>query len=298
MKIKMYRFLDVVAVKYGVDAAIFIQNLFFWINKNTAEGRNLKDSKHWMYMTGEQFKKLFPFWSISKIYDIARKLEKQNVIVRDNKYDKTYWYSFSDFATWKSIFDNMEILEMEMEEEVLEIGSSENPNSNNEPCGTIPYPIPNIRTEYDTPLFEKNILKNNVEKTVISTPTDISTGANLPSPQPTENNKTIDELIEELTELILKNEHEDTDSKALQSFQESASFLFFINSISTVRQQELKQFCNKNVNSKDIANLFVWGKIKKEIQLPEERLFCLFKACEYRVSEYLLIIEQQKERFL
>lgn len=89
-----------IAVAYGVDEAIMLQNIIYWINKNAANGKAFHDGRYWTYCSAEGFVKLFPFWSAPQIRRILKSLEDQGAIVsgsyNDNKYDRTKWYALSD----------------------------------------------------------------------------------------------------------------------------------------------------------------------------------------------------------
>lgn len=89
-----------IAKKYGVDEAILISYLTFWIEKNEANGRNFYDGRYWTYNSTEAFTKLFPFWTARQIRRILKSLEDQNVIITGNynqsTYDRTTWYAFAD----------------------------------------------------------------------------------------------------------------------------------------------------------------------------------------------------------
>lgn len=93
-------FNDKDAVKYGVEEAIIIQNIRFWLQKNRANGKHFHDGRYWTYNSKPAFAKLFPFWSEKQIRRILDSLRKQGVLVvgnyNPNPYDKTLWYSFSD----------------------------------------------------------------------------------------------------------------------------------------------------------------------------------------------------------
>ena len=50
------------AEKYGVDEAIFLHNLYFWIvRKNEANGRHHHEGRTWTYNSMAAFARLFPF---------------------------------------------------------------------------------------------------------------------------------------------------------------------------------------------------------------------------------------------
>jgi hypothetical protein len=85
------------AKEYGVDEAIMLHNILFWIAKNKANNSNFHKGKFWTYNSAKAFSDLFPFWSARKIARVLSSLEKQGAIESDcfNKkgYDRTKWYS-------------------------------------------------------------------------------------------------------------------------------------------------------------------------------------------------------------
>lgn len=85
------------AKEYGVDEAIMLHNLLFWLAKNQANNTNMHEGKCWTYNSAEAFTKLFPFWNGQKIRRILISLENKGAIISGsfNKkaYDKTKWYS-------------------------------------------------------------------------------------------------------------------------------------------------------------------------------------------------------------
>lgn len=96
----IYQFDTDVAAMYGVDEAIMIANLQFWIRKNEANGKHYHDGRFWTYNSIEAFTKLFPFWTARQIRRILKSLEDKGVIVTGNfntsAYDRTTWYAFGD----------------------------------------------------------------------------------------------------------------------------------------------------------------------------------------------------------
>lgn len=80
------------ATKVGLNEAIFIQQLHYWLK----ESNNIRDDYKWIYNTYEDWQEQFPFWSISTIRRIITKLEKANLIIIGNynkmKIDNTKWY--------------------------------------------------------------------------------------------------------------------------------------------------------------------------------------------------------------
>jgi hypothetical protein len=95
-----YNFNSNIAKEYGVDEAVFIQNIFYWINHNEANGRHFYQERYWTYNTKNAFAKLFPFWTYAQVRNIIKKLMEKNVLLvgnfNENSWDKTSWFSLSD----------------------------------------------------------------------------------------------------------------------------------------------------------------------------------------------------------
>jgi len=86
-----------IAEEYGVDEAIMINNLAFWILKNQASKKHIHDGYYWTYNSAKSFSELFPYWSEKQIYRIVKSLKDKKVIKIGNfnkvKYDQTKWYT-------------------------------------------------------------------------------------------------------------------------------------------------------------------------------------------------------------
>lgn len=97
---KPYRFDVDHARKWGVDEAIMLHNLIFWLRKNKAKGKNFHDGHYWTYNTYEKWAKVLPFWTANQIKRIVSSLTTQGVILTSNhnkmKYDRTLWYALTD----------------------------------------------------------------------------------------------------------------------------------------------------------------------------------------------------------
>lgn len=146
-----------IAKLYGVDEAIIIENLAFWITKNKANNKNYNDGFYWTYNSETAFTKLFPYWSRRQIQRILKSLEDKKIIKVGNynkaKFDKTKWYTIIN----TTVLDIYEI-------------SYKSQKSTNDPNGSIDItksfngmtenvqPIPDINTNINT-----NIINNNKE---------------------------------------------------------------------------------------------------------------------------------------
>jgi len=97
-----YSFDIKIATHYGINVAIFLNNLAFWIQKNIANNKNYHDGNYWTYNSVEAYKTLFPFWSTKQVRATIDKCIKFNLIVgnnyNSNAYDRTKWYALTDLG--------------------------------------------------------------------------------------------------------------------------------------------------------------------------------------------------------
>lgn len=106
-----YQFDITLAQKYGVDEAIFVHHLVFWIRKNEADGTNLRKGKTWTFSSAKALAQLFPFWSPRQIERIVKSCRDKGLIeteqLSDNPRDRTTWYALTE--TVKCIYANGEM---------------------------------------------------------------------------------------------------------------------------------------------------------------------------------------------
>ena len=104
------------AKELGLNEALFLQQLNYWIERSTKK----IDGKYWIYNTIEAWHKQFPFWSISTIKRIILNLEKKKLIITGNfnkiSMDRTKWYTIN-YSLLQEIEDKINI---EKEKENLE----------------------------------------------------------------------------------------------------------------------------------------------------------------------------------
>jgi hypothetical protein len=86
------------AMAYGVNEAIMIHNLQFFITANANRGVNFRDGRFWTYDKLIDFPKHFPYWSVDQVRTIIKSLVKQEVIIVGNFNkewsNRTCWYAF------------------------------------------------------------------------------------------------------------------------------------------------------------------------------------------------------------
>ena len=95
-----YHFNVELAQRHGVNGAIFLHAMAFWIAKNQANGRHFHKDRTWTYNSLEALTKLFPFWTRRQLERIIAKLKEEGALLTGNfsedKTDRTVWYALPD----------------------------------------------------------------------------------------------------------------------------------------------------------------------------------------------------------
>jgi len=97
---KEFHFNGELARRYGVDEAVFLHSLVFWVEKNRANGRNFHDGRYWTYNSKKALARLFPFWTERQLDRIIASCKEQGAVLTGNYNqdgrDRTIWYAVSD----------------------------------------------------------------------------------------------------------------------------------------------------------------------------------------------------------
>ena len=97
--------LPTLAVLVGLNEAIFIQQLHYWLQKPSAHEI---EGKRWVYNTIAQWQEQLPFWSERTLQRIIADLAESGLILRKNfnkdRRDRTWWYTI-DYNVLGAIFD-------------------------------------------------------------------------------------------------------------------------------------------------------------------------------------------------
>ena len=95
----LHQFCPAVAKEFGVNVAIFLQNLAFWTQTNLANEKHIYDGHCWTYNSVEAFTEIFPYFTRKQIRTILDNALKNNLIIKGNynkvKYDHTGWYALT-----------------------------------------------------------------------------------------------------------------------------------------------------------------------------------------------------------
>ena len=134
-----------IANEYGVEKAIIVENIAFWVKKNSVNSKHFHDGKNWTYNSAKAFSELFPYWNTKKINRLLNDLVKDGALISGNynkvRFDQTKWYTIAK----DSICQKYDIHFSDLENGVPESGNSEFPDLEN----GVPKnekPIPDINT--------------------------------------------------------------------------------------------------------------------------------------------------------
>lgn len=133
-----------IAKQYGVNAAVLLENIGYWIKQNEANDVNYYDGHYWTFNSRRAYRELFPYMSERQIATAFEKLIADGLIITGNynkvAYDRTLWYALTQKGKCILHFDIME-----------------SPVMSN---GNIPNvePIPNINTDINENENTNNII--------------------------------------------------------------------------------------------------------------------------------------------
>lgn len=91
-------FSPTIAKILGLNSAIILQQLHYWLDKNAKSQNNIRDGKVWCYDTYEKWReRSFPFWSVDTIKRTFLSLEKKGIVIsrQYGKYERNRvkWYT-------------------------------------------------------------------------------------------------------------------------------------------------------------------------------------------------------------
>lgn len=84
----------------GLENAIFIQDIAYWLDYNKSSGSAFEDGRYWSYSTLSAICERHPYWTKRQVERIIKNCRENGWIIVSNfnksKYDRTNWYSLGD----------------------------------------------------------------------------------------------------------------------------------------------------------------------------------------------------------
>lgn len=95
-----YSFNIDLAKTYGVEEAVLLNHLYYWIQHNAANGKHLHDGRYWTYNSAQAFTEIFPFWNRKKIDRLIQNLKDSGAVIignyNEDARDRTRWFALSE----------------------------------------------------------------------------------------------------------------------------------------------------------------------------------------------------------
>ena len=95
--------------KTGLNKAIFLNQLNYWIELNEQSGINFEDGYYWSYSSyPKMIERDFPYWSVDTLKRAEKKKKKYGIVISANynsmKMDKKKWYRI-DYKRLQEVID-------------------------------------------------------------------------------------------------------------------------------------------------------------------------------------------------
>ena len=97
-----YQFDAELAMQYGVEEAIFVHRIYWWVRNNRANNRNYIDGRYWTYdsMAALASKDVFGFWSKRQLERIIKSCKEKGLILiadyNTDRYIRPQWYTVTE----------------------------------------------------------------------------------------------------------------------------------------------------------------------------------------------------------
>lgn len=85
------------AVAIGLNEAIVLQQVHYWLRKNSKSQKHTRNGHVWTYNSVPEWVEQFPFWSERTIWQTLKSLRTMKLLIAeqlsDDKRDRTLWYT-------------------------------------------------------------------------------------------------------------------------------------------------------------------------------------------------------------
>lgn len=282
----------------GLNEAIVVQQIHYWLNINEKAKKNIIDDKVWTFNTYEKWQKEnFDFWSVKTIKRIFESLEKKGILIKgrynQKKYDRTLWVTLN--------YEKLESILVEYENKTNE-NNVENTENVEIPTKGQNVPMSNCNKGTDCPYgkgqvvpMERDRLSPPIPENTTETKSEISITTQSVQNVPVVN--TNKELIEAKTHLLLDSKNkidkvskwkQDRLLKAINIFNESEGQYF------TLLEKIYKDDKNfTNYNKKNSIKPKLKGGIGAAKMIIGDKEFSEYEEDELN----RLIEEKQKEKW-
>jgi len=151
----------------GLNEALILQQVHYWIEINRKNNRNLHRDRYWTYNTINEWQEEFPFWSPATVKRTFKRLREVNLIIVDNfniyQMDRTLWYTIN-YEELERLIKHSEITTNKTEtregqNDVMKRSDSTHDNIENEPMdkSNMTSPLPETSTEISANVYNQSV---------------------------------------------------------------------------------------------------------------------------------------------
>lgn len=102
MSILEHHFPPLIAEKYGVNAAIFLRDIYHWCETNKNNEENFHEGRWWTYQTITGLCRRHTYWTKNQMEHVIRTCKEKGALLSghfsENQFDRTCWYALTDEA--------------------------------------------------------------------------------------------------------------------------------------------------------------------------------------------------------
>ena len=89
-----------IAKRYGIEQAIILHTLYYWLRKSALTGKAIEEGKVWTFSSAKTFAGWFPYIKQDKFYRILNGLINKGLVEKGNfnrnQFDRTAWYAITE----------------------------------------------------------------------------------------------------------------------------------------------------------------------------------------------------------
>ena len=159
MDLLEHHFPPSVAMECGVNAAIFLRDIYFWCKTNENNNENFFEGRWWTYQTMNGFCNRHPYWTKNQVEYLIRTCKDKGYLLighfSDNPMHRTCWYALSDKGQALFRCDNFSNCIPENSE--MDIGKSLNEDRKIQKCNNDKYITRNIKHTNARAIFDEMV---------------------------------------------------------------------------------------------------------------------------------------------
>jgi len=149
------------AIRVGLEQAIVLQQIHYFLGLNYHAGRNIRDDRVWTYNSYEKWQQIFPFFSKKTVQRIFVNLEKDEILISENynnsALNRIKWYTVNyeklkalDFPKSKNARGQFDLMqEAKLTSSSITENTTETTTTTNSSCGDLYFPKSENKEEAD-----------------------------------------------------------------------------------------------------------------------------------------------------